>query len=126
MVKARNYDFRHHAVSRGLESPCVSVQSATDYYGWISPKMIRRYSQPSVAALRAVAAAIDKKSLQRETRRERQKKVPRGATTSERSNRPSMKTGKLLVFRPRQQAGRTKRDTSMKSSVRSAWPVRGP
>src|SRR5207253_3995574 len=77
MVKARNYDFRHHAVSRGLESPCVSVQSATDYYGWISPKMIRRYSHPSVAALRAVAAAIDKKSLQRETRRERQKKVPR-------------------------------------------------
>ena len=89
-VKARNYDFRHHAVSRGLESPSISVQSATDYYGWISPKMIRRYSHASVAALREVAAAIDNKSRE---------EPPRPVRRGDDSKRLRTKTGKLLIFR---------------------------
>ncbi len=99
-VKARNYDFRHHAVSRGLENPRVSLEAARAYYGWFSDKMIRRYSHSSVAALREVAAAIDRKWFQREEQRERQKKVSRRDTTSDCSKRLRKSVGKVLIFSP--------------------------
>jgi hypothetical protein len=55
----RPYDLRHHAVSRSLQDPRVSLEAAKAYYGWVSPKMINRYYHSDVAALKAVAAAID-------------------------------------------------------------------
>jgi integrase len=57
-VKIRPYDFRHHAVSMALSNTKVTPEGAKAYFGWISPKMFRRYGHQELAALRVVAAAI--------------------------------------------------------------------
>jgi integrase len=67
-VDIRNYDLRHHAVSSGLSNPSVSLPDAQNYFGWVSPKMIRRYYHANVQGLNRVAAAMDKKALQRKIR----------------------------------------------------------
>jgi integrase len=58
-IEIRPYDLRHHAVSRWLQDPRVSLEAAKAYYGWVSPKMIQRYYHADIAALKSVAAAID-------------------------------------------------------------------
>lgn len=60
-VRMRRYDFRHHAISRALDNPKVSIEGAKAYFGWISPRMIRKYYHGNVATLRVVAAAMDRK-----------------------------------------------------------------
>jgi integrase len=60
-VKVRCYDFRHHAVSRALSNPLVPLETAKSYFGWISPKMVRRYYHANQAAMRVVAAVLDEK-----------------------------------------------------------------
>ena len=60
-VKVRRYDFRHHAVSRALSNPSVSMEAARVYFGWMSPKMVQRYYHVNQAAMRVVAAALDEK-----------------------------------------------------------------
>lgn len=60
-VKVRRYDFRHHAVSRALSNPQVSMEAARSYFGWMSPKMVQRYYHVNQAAMRVVATALDEK-----------------------------------------------------------------
>lgn len=60
-IKMRNYDFRHHAVTKLLENPNVSEQTAKDIAGWISPKMFNTYSHARIEALQGGAYALDRK-----------------------------------------------------------------
>lgn len=61
-IKMRAYDFRHHAVTKLLENPEVSEQTAVAMAGWISPRMKRRYSHTRMVALAVAAAALDGQS----------------------------------------------------------------
>jgi integrase len=70
-VKIRPYDFRHHAVSVAISNPEVTRQGAKDYFGWISEKMFRRYGHQELAALKVVAAAMDRKGCTRKAARPR-------------------------------------------------------
>lgn len=63
-VRIRPYDFRHHAVSVALADRKVTREGAKAYFGWISEKMFRRYGHQELAALKVVAAAMDKKPVQ--------------------------------------------------------------
>jgi integrase len=63
-VKVRPYDFRHHAVSVALANKQVTREGAKAYFGWISEKMFRRYGHQELAALKVVAAAMDRKPVQ--------------------------------------------------------------
>jgi integrase len=66
-IEIRPYDFRHHAVSRALSDPRVSLEAAKAYFGWISRKMIARYYHADGTALKTVAAAIDGARAERVT-----------------------------------------------------------
>jgi hypothetical protein len=83
-VKVRRYDFRHHAVSRALSNPQVSMEAARSYFGWMSPKMVQRYYHANQAAMRVVAAALDEKPP------EPTKKPKRKATVVEIVTRPAI------------------------------------
>jgi integrase len=63
-VKVRPYDFRHHAVSVAISNKRVTREGAKAYFGWISERMFRRYGHQELAALKVVAAAMDKKPAQ--------------------------------------------------------------
>jgi hypothetical protein len=52
---------RHHAVSVALSNPTVPLEAASAYFGWMSPKMVQRDYHVNQAAMRVVAAALDKK-----------------------------------------------------------------
>ena len=89
-VKVRCYDFRHHAVSRALSNPQVSLEAARSYFGWMSPKMVQRYYHANQAAMRVVAAALDEKPPEPA----RQPKSRRKATVVEIVTRPAIATGR--------------------------------
>jgi integrase len=89
-VKVRRYDFRHHAVSRALSNPLVSMEAARSYFGWMSPKMVQRYYHANQAAMRVVAAALDEKPAEPA----RQPKSKRKATVVEIVTRPAIATGR--------------------------------
>jgi integrase len=79
-LKIGHYCLRHHAVSRGLSNPVVSVTDAQNYFGWVSPKMVRRYYHANLQGLKNVAEAIDKKHNQSAGLYDpRQRKTPRSA-----------------------------------------------
>jgi len=42
-IRVRRYDFRHHAVSKALTNPLVSLEGARKHFGWIDPRMIDHY-----------------------------------------------------------------------------------
>jgi integrase len=63
-IECRPYDFRHHAVSLAISNPQVTREGAKDYFGWIPDRMFRRYGHQELAALKVVAAAMDKKPVQ--------------------------------------------------------------
>ena len=63
-IKIRPYDFRHHAVSVAISNKEVTREGAKAYFGWISDKMFRRYGHQELAALKVVAASMDKKPPQ--------------------------------------------------------------
>jgi integrase len=87
-VKVRRYDFRHHAVSRALSNPLVSMEAARSYFGWMSPKMVQRYYHANQAAMRVVAAALDEKPPEPANQRRSKRKatvveiIPRPAITA--------------------------------------------
>ncbi len=58
----RRYDFGHHAVSKALGNPLVSIEGARKHFGWIDPRMIEHYYHANLATLHVVAAAIEKKA----------------------------------------------------------------
>jgi integrase len=89
-VKVRRYDFRHHAVSRALSNPQVSMEAARSYFGWMSPKMVQRYYHANQAAMRVVAAALDEKPPEPR----KQPKTRRKATVVEIVTRPTIATGR--------------------------------
>lgn len=60
-VKFRIYDMRHHAVSKALNDPRVSLSAATLHFGHISQQMKSRYYHADLDTLRVVAAAIGRK-----------------------------------------------------------------
>lgn len=55
----RPYDLRHHAASRALSNPAVSLQAAVRHFGWIGPKMIGRYYHESLKESRIIADALE-------------------------------------------------------------------
>ena len=66
-IKFRRYDLRHHAASRALANPTVSLQAAIRHFGWIGPKMIGRYYHESLKESRIIADALEvKKSVKSE------------------------------------------------------------
>ncbi len=89
-VKVRRYDFRHHAVSRALSNPLVSMEAARSYFGWMSPKMVQRYYHANQAAMRVVAAALDEKPPEPTN----QPKSRRKATVVEIIPRPAIAAGR--------------------------------
>ena len=89
-VKVRRYDFRHHAVSRALSNPLVSMEAARSYFGWMSPKMVQRYYHANQAAMRVVAAALDEKPPDPA----KQSKAKRKATVVEIVTRPAIVAGR--------------------------------
>jgi integrase len=58
-LKIRRYDLRHHAASRALSNPAVSLQAAVRHFGWIGPKMIGRYYHESLKESRIIADALE-------------------------------------------------------------------
>jgi integrase len=54
---------RHHAVSKGLRNPRMSMAMANEQFGWINPKMQKRYYHGSLENLIAVAQALDEKPV---------------------------------------------------------------
>lgn len=54
----RRYDLRHHAISKALSSPKVSLAAAELHFGHISARMKKRYYHGNIETLKVVAAAI--------------------------------------------------------------------
>lgn len=77
-LRIGHYCLRHHAVSRGLGNAQVSLTDAQNYFGWVSPKMVRRYYHANIQGLKNVAAAIDKKHSQGVPYDPRRKPVQKG------------------------------------------------
>jgi integrase len=91
-IKIRSYDFRHHAVSVALSNPSVPLEAARAYFGWMSPKMVQRYYHVNQAAMRVVAAALDRKPQAPAKPKSKRKAtvveiVPRQVITAERKAR---------------------------------------
>jgi hypothetical protein len=59
-IKCRIYDFRHHAITRVLENPAISEQTAEALAGHISHKMKKRYSHIRIETKRAAVEALSK------------------------------------------------------------------
>jgi integrase len=56
---------RHHAVSKGLRNPRMSMAMANEQFGWVNPKMQKRYYHGSLENLIAVAQALDEKPVKK-------------------------------------------------------------
>lgn len=54
----RRYDLRHHAISKALSNPKVSLAAAELHFGHISARMKKRYYHGNLETLKVVAAAI--------------------------------------------------------------------
>jgi len=54
----RAYDFRHHAVTKLLENPRISLTTAIHLAGWISPGMIKKYSHARLEAMEEGALVL--------------------------------------------------------------------
>jgi integrase len=59
----RPNDFRHDAISKALANPEVPLQAAVTYFGWINPKMVKRYSHTARKENQIVARAIEAREL---------------------------------------------------------------
>jgi integrase len=103
-IKIRRYDFRHHAVSVALSNPSVPLEAARAYFGWMSPKMVQRYYHVNQAAMRVVAAALDKKPDPPKTAKPKRK-----APVVEIVTRPAMATRYTTLFLPAAVKGGTMR-----------------
>lgn len=57
----RPHDCRHHATSKLLKNPRVSLPMAVKQLGWINPKMVDRYFHGNLENLILMAQALDQK-----------------------------------------------------------------
>lgn len=64
-IKIRRYDFRHHAITRLLENPEVSEETAEAIAGHISHKMKKRYSHIRMKPKREAIEALSRIAPQR-------------------------------------------------------------
>lgn len=60
----RPHDTRHHAISKALKNPAVSLTVAREQFGHVSNKMQRRYYHGSLENLILIAKAMEKKPVQ--------------------------------------------------------------
>jgi integrase len=56
---------RHHAVSKGLRNPKMSLAMANEQFGWVNPKMQKRYYHGSLDNLIAMAQALDEQPVKK-------------------------------------------------------------
>lgn len=59
-VECSAYTFRHHAITKLLENPDVSENTAEDIAGHISPRMKKRYSHTRIEVKRAAVEALQR------------------------------------------------------------------
>lgn len=80
-TKFRRYDLRHHAISKALSNPKVSLAAASLHFGQISSHMKKRYYHGDWETLKVVAAAIGKAPTSAEVKEKaRQLRLARGRT----------------------------------------------
>ncbi len=60
-IKCRPNDMRHHAMSKALRNPKVTIPMAREQFGHVDGKMQRRYYHGNLENLIAVARALDEK-----------------------------------------------------------------
>ncbi|MGH9516357.1 MAG: tyrosine-type recombinase/integrase [Terriglobales bacterium] len=56
---------RHHAVSKGLRNPKMSLAMANEQFGWVNPKMQKRYYHGSLDNLIAMARVLDEQPVKK-------------------------------------------------------------